>query len=94
VRVEAPPASLKAHGFARVVITGASDIDAWKVPRAALVARPDFCVFVAAEAGSTPTRVPVTVLEESGDTIIVSGALQAGAQVVLDPPHTLAGTAG
>lgn len=94
VRVESPPASLRAHGFARVVITGPSEIDAWKVPRAALVARPDFCVFVASESGSTPTRVPVTVLEQTGDIIVVSGALNAGAQVVLDPPHTLIGAAG
>lgn len=94
VRIEHPTAALKAHGFARVVVTGASDVDAWKVPRAALVARPDFCVFEAASAGATPTRVPVTVLEESGDSVVVTGALTAGASIVLDPPHTLTGDAG
>jgi len=92
VRVEGADlvgAPLKAHGFARVVIEGAGEIDAWKVPRAALVARPDFCVFVATTAGEPPKRVAVTVLEEVGDSIVVNGDLAAGAQVVLDPPHTL-----
>lgn len=92
VRVEGADllsSGLKAHGFARVVIEGAGDVDAWKVPRAALVARPDFCVFVATTAGEPPKRVAVTVLEEVGDSIVVSGDLAAGAQVVLDPPHTL-----
>lgn len=92
IRIEAPPGTLKAHGFARVVIDGGSDIDAWSVPRAALVARPDFCVFVAVDgAAAAPKRVPVTVLVEHGDSIIVRGDLTAGAQVVLDPPHTLEG---
>lgn len=81
--------ALKAHGFARVVIEGAGDVDAWKVPKAALVARPDFSVFVATAPGEPPRRVAVTVLEEAGDSIVVSGPLTAGAQVVLDPPHTL-----
>ncbi|MSP55797.1 MAG: efflux RND transporter periplasmic adaptor subunit [Myxococcales bacterium] len=90
IRVEAPPGTLKAHGFARVVIDGGTDIDAWTVPRAALVARPDFCVFVAGDGvDGAPKRVPVTVLMERDDSIVVSGELTAGAQVVLDPPHTL-----
>ncbi len=90
IRIVDPPAALRAHGFARVVVQGASDVDGWKLPKAALVARPDFCVFVATGAGAAPKRVPVTVLDDQGDSIIVSGDLQLGAQVVLDPPHTLA----
>ncbi len=90
VRIDAPPAILKAHGFARVVIVGAAEADVWKVPRSALVARPDFCVFLAVEQGQPPRRVPVTVLEESSDSVIVAGDLQPGVPVVLDPPHTLA----
>jgi RND family efflux transporter MFP subunit len=83
VRVDDPPPSLRANGFARVSVRGAADIPAFQVPAAAVVARPDFCVFV--QEGEVLKRVPVEVLERSNDSVIVRASLAVDAQVVLDP---------
>ncbi len=83
VRVDDPPATLRANGFARVSVRGAADIPAFKVPAAAVVARPDFCVFV--KDGESVKRVPVEVLERGADGVTVRASLAADAQVVLDP---------
>lgn len=92
VLVPADP-SLTAHAFARARITSPTPVSAWKLPRAAVVARPDFSVFVVTGPTATPSRVVVEVLEESGDDVIVRGALTDGALLVLNPPSTL-GTKG
>lgn len=80
--------SLKAHAFARVTVRDTADVAALEVPRAALIARPDFCVFVDEGAGK-PRRVPVSVLDENPTTVVVQGELAAGAKVILNPPPTL-----
>lgn len=83
IRVDAPPAGLRAHAFVRVRVEGPPRA-AWSVPARALVARPDFCVFV------DEKRVPVTVLAQ-GDArspdswATVDGPL-ADTSVRLDPP--------
>ncbi len=87
IRVEGPPASLRANAFARVQVQGAADIDAFEVPSAAVVARPDFCVFV--EGSDGPRRVGVQLLERRGDVAVVTGALGDGARVRIDPPPEL-----
>jgi RND family efflux transporter MFP subunit len=87
VRVDDPPASLRANAFARVRVQGAADIDAFEVPSAAVVARPDFCVFVDGSDG--PRRVGVRLLERRGDVAVVTGDLGDGARVRIDPPREL-----
>ena len=89
LRIVAPPLNLKAHGFSRATITAAEPQPALAIPKAALVARPDFCVFVQAAADQAPTRVPVAVLKEEGDKVLVRGKIEAGNLVVLDPPYSL-----
>ncbi len=84
LRVDAPPAQLRANAFARAKVLGAAEIDAFEIPAAALVARPDFCVYV--REGETSRRVSVEVLEQ-GATAIVRGALGEALEVVLDPPR-------
>lgn len=88
VRVDSPPAEVRAHAFARVKVVGSTDIQAWSLPSAAVVARPEFCVFL---AGDTPTKVPVEVLSIDGETTLVRGALSAEQAVLVDPPRELAG---
>lgn len=84
VRVDAPPAGLLAHAFARATITSDVDREGWDIPKGALVSRPDFGVIV---AGSPPRVVPVTMLSEANGRVIVDGALNEGDLVVVDPPH-------
>lgn len=80
VSVAASPA-LRAHAFVRVKVTGSSPIAAFRVPKSALVARPEFSVVVQG-VGATP----VVVLGEEGDSVLLMGALVPGAVVLLDPP--------
>jgi RND family efflux transporter MFP subunit len=91
VVVRDPPPTLRAHSFGRVVISAPADETAWRVPKGALVARPDFSVLVLREPGSEPVRVPVAVLQEGSDQVVVSGELSAGDEVVVDPPHGYGG---
>jgi len=91
IRVDAPPSSLRAHAFARAVVQAGSDESVWAIPRGALVAQPDFSVFVVTDTSAAPTRVPVAVLREAADRVLVRGALTAGAQVVVNPPHGYGG---
>ena len=87
IRVDDPPATLRANAFARVRVRGAADIDAFEVPSAAVVARPDFCVFVDGPDG--PRRVGVQLIERRGDVAVVTGDLGDGARVRVDPPRDL-----
>jgi RND family efflux transporter MFP subunit len=87
ILVAGDPGPLRAHGYARATIEGGDARPAWGVPASAVVARPDFCVFVQDEAG--PRRVPVTVLEETEGQLTVDGALAAGDAVVVAPPPGL-----
>jgi RND family efflux transporter MFP subunit len=82
--VEDPPPTLRANAFARARVLGAAEVDAFEVPASALVARPDFCVYV--REGDASRRVPVEVLAREGATAIVKGDIPATAEVVLDPP--------
>ncbi len=84
LRVDAPPATLLAHGFVRAAITSDVDLDGWDVPKGALVSRPEFGVIV---AGTPPRVVPVTMLSEKDGRVIVAGELKDGDVVVVDPPH-------
>jgi RND family efflux transporter MFP subunit len=77
----AASAGLRAHAFVRVTIAGSTPIAAFRVPKEALVARPEFGVVVQG-AGLTP----VVVLGEDGDDMFLMGALVPGVQVLLDPP--------
>lgn len=88
VEVEIPaPATLRAHGYARVRVSADTPVDAWTMPRAALVARPEFCVYV--QEGTTYKKVLVDVLSDADDKVVVRASLAAGAQVVLNPPNGL-----
>jgi RND family efflux transporter MFP subunit len=88
IRIDAPPPSLKAHAFARVKVEAKDDVPAVAVPKGAVVARPEFCVFVG--DGATAKKVPVEVLREDAEKTLVRGAgLDAGASVVIDPPNGL-----
>lgn len=78
---------LRAHQFVRVTITSATPQEGVKVPKAALVANPDFAVWVEPGPGAKPTRVPVRVADETDDAVVLQGELVAGARVVLNPPH-------
>lgn len=86
VRVDSPPAMVRAHAFARVKVVGDAEIDAYRVPSGAVVARPEFAVFL---AGEPPTKVPVEVLAEEGDVTVIRGALPSDAAVLVDPPKAL-----
>lgn len=94
VRVDAPPAELRANAFARVRIEGDAEIDAWSVPAEAVVARPDFSVFVLPAPTAEPVQVPVSIVAEDGGRRLVTGALNAGAEVILSPPPTLGASGG
>jgi RND family efflux transporter MFP subunit len=87
VRIDSPPPSLRAHAFARATITASAEQPAFSIPRGALVARPEFSVFVLPAAGAPPKRVPIEIVGESGDKLLVLGAIEAGQTVVVDPPH-------
>lgn len=91
VRIDAPPPELRANAFARVKVEGDREVDAWSVPAEAVVARPDFSVFVVRGSGAAPAQVPVAIVAEQGDRRLVTGALAAGDTVVLGPPPTLGG---
>ena len=90
VRVDAPPPTLRANAFARVRVTGAANVDAWKVAEAAVVARPDYRVYVVGPEGR-PTAVSVEVLERADGAVVVRAALTDGAELVLNPPAELEG---
>lgn len=88
VEVDVPGGgALRAWGYARIQIVADVPVAAWKAPRAALVARPDFCVFT--RAGEVVKRVPVEVLAEEGDQVVLRAELAEGDQVVLNPPNGL-----
>jgi RND family efflux transporter MFP subunit len=89
VRIDNPDASLRAHAYARVSVTSGDEVDAFEVPKAALSARPDFCVFVLPGPTAAPIRVPVTVLAERGDKAVVKGDLATDRPVILNPAHGL-----
>lgn len=88
VRVDGVPAGMLAHSYARARIEADAPIEVRRVPRAALVARPDFCVYTDTEG--VYTRVPVEVVGEDGDAIDVRADLAVGALVVLNPPNGIA----
>lgn len=84
VRIASPPPGLRSHAFARVRITGSVDVPAWAVPSGAVVARPDFCMFLS--EGAAVRRVPVVVLSDSdGRAIVQAAGVAAGAQVIVNP---------
>ena len=89
IRVADPPASLRAHAYARATVSAAVPTEVTAVPAAAVVARPDFSVIV--ERQGIYTRVPVRVLGEASGLTLVSGALSPGDNVVLYPPSGLGG---
>lgn len=92
LRMDSPPADVRAHSFARATVRADSDADAYSVPALAVVARPDFVVFALSSGApdtATPTRVPVTVVHQEGDRALVTGALTPGDRVVVDPPSSL-----
>jgi RND family efflux transporter MFP subunit len=86
IRVDDPPASLKAHGFVRARLTGTTDQPVWSVPPGTVVARPEFAVFLLDDP-TKPVKVPVVLLEESSERVLVQGALHEGAKVVVNPPR-------
>lgn len=86
IRIDAPPPSLRSHAFVRATVEGPEQ-STLAIPRAALVARPEFAVWRLPAPGAAPERVRVAVLAEQGDRVLVSGALSVGDTVVLDPPH-------
>lgn len=90
VRLEGAPPGFLAHGYARATIQAAEPVVVFTVPRAAIVARPDFSVVVP-RADGRYERVSVEVVEERGDERLVRGRLMAGDEVVLYPPSGLGG---
>ena len=90
VRLEGAPPGFLAHGYARATIRASEPVTVFSVPRAAIVARPDFSVVVAREGGRYE-RVSVEVVEERGEERLVRGHLVMGDQVVLYPPSGLGG---
>ena len=90
VRIEGAHAGFLAHGYARATIRAAVPGAVLSVPRAAIVARPDFSVVVMREPGRYE-RVSVEVVEERGDERLVRGALVVGDSLVLYPPSGLGG---
>ncbi len=90
IRVESPPATLKAHAFARVRVEAGEEVAAVAVPKGAVVARPEFCVLVS--EGEATRKVSVEVLGYEAERTIVRGiGLDAGVTVVVDPPNGLGG---
>ncbi len=89
VEVPSPDPSLRAHAFARVTVVAPDELEGWSVPRSAIVARPDFSVFVSAGPTAIPTRVPVAILADEGGVAVVQGRLSASDDIVLDPPITM-----
>lgn len=89
VVVSEPPPGLRAHAYARATVAAPVPAEATAVPRAAVVARPDFSVIV--QRGDAYTRVPVRVLAEVGNLTLVEGAVTVGEAVVLYPPSGLGG---
>lgn len=89
LRLDNPPPGLRAHAYARATITATEPVPAFAVPRAAVVARPDFSVVV--QRGEVHARVPVKVLAEEAERTLVRGELQPGDLVVLYPPSGLGG---
>lgn len=87
VRIDAPPPWLRAHAFVRVEVRSAAEVDAFAVPRGALVARPDFAVLVVPGPSAAPVHVPVTVLAQEGDRVVVRGDLHPDDRVAVDPPQ-------
>ena len=90
VRIEGAPAEFLAHGYAKAVIRASAPVQVPAVPRAAVVARPDFSVIVD-RGGGKYERVPVEVLGEAGETSLVRGKIAVGDTVVLYPPSGLGG---
>ena len=100
VSIDPVPAGFLAHGYARATIRASEPVPVLSVPRAALVARPDFSVVVDRGAG-TYERVSVEVLGEHEETALVrgklvrgklaGGKLAEGDRVVLYPPGGLGG---
>lgn len=89
VQLDGAASGLYAHGYARATIRAAEPTTVTAVPRAAVVARPDFCVIV--QKDGAPVRVPVEVLHEEGERTLVRGKLAPGDAVVLYPPSGLGG---
>ncbi|MSQ03313.1 MAG: efflux RND transporter periplasmic adaptor subunit [Myxococcales bacterium] len=89
VRLDGAPAGFLAHSYARATISAAAPVAVLSVPRAAIVARPDFSVVRWREGAYE--RVPVEVLTEDTERSLVRGALAAGDAVVLYPPPGLGG---
>ncbi len=87
VRVDEPPAWLRAHAFVRAEVSALEEIDVFAVPRRALVARPEFAVLVMSGEGGAPERVGVTVLDDRSELVRVLGDLEEGDEVALDPPQ-------
>ena len=87
LRIDAPSADVRAHSFARARVEGGTDAPAWSVPRGALVARPDFLVFRLKDG--QPEKVSVNRLGEQGEAALVSGPLNEGDLVVINPPAGL-----
>lgn len=85
VRVD-DPTGLRAHQFARATVKAAQDQPAVRIPPRALVATPEFSVWVVPE-GADPKRVPVRVVEETADAVIIVGEVAPGDRVAVDPPH-------
>lgn len=84
IRIDNPPPTFRSHAFVRATISGTAR-SVFSVPKGAVVARPDFSVFVQNADGTQ--RVPVQVLKETDTAMLIDGALSAGAMVVVDPPH-------
>ncbi len=89
VRLDGAPAGFLAHGYARATISATAPMTVLAVPRAAIVARPDFSVVRWREGAYE--RVAIEVLTEEGDRTLVRGPLSAGDAVVLYPPAGLGG---
>ncbi len=89
VRLDGAPAGFLAHGYARATIAATAPVTVLAVPRAAIVARPDFSVVRWREGAYE--RVAIEVLTDEGERSLVRGPLAAGDAVVLYPPAGLGG---
>jgi RND family efflux transporter MFP subunit len=90
VRIQGAPRGFLAHGYARATIRASEPVLVFSVPRAAIVARPDFSVVVGRGEGRFE-RVSVEVVGEAGEDRLVRGHLGVGDNVVLYPPSGLGG---
>lgn len=90
VSIDPAPPGFLAHGYARARIRALQPVQVLAVPRAALVARPDFSVVVDRGEGIYE-RVSVEVLGEHEETALLRGKLAEGDRVVLYPPGGLGG---